>query len=74
MTGDNPFRHENVWAMSDAIKNEQLKPLPDTVSPSIRGIISKLLDKNPSTRPDTSTLLKINVIKYQVLKVIRRIH
>jgi serine/threonine protein kinase len=64
ITGTNPFRHENVWAMSDAIKNEQLKPLPDTVTPSIRGIIAKLLDKNPLTRPDTSTLLKINVVKY----------
>lgn len=74
ITGVNPFRHENVWAMSDAIKNEQLKPMPDTVSPSIRGIIAKLLDKNPSTRPDTTTLLKINVIKYQVLRLISRIH
>lgn len=74
ITGNNPFRHDNVWAMSDAIKNDPLKPLPDTVSPSIRGIIAKLLDKNPQTRPNTSTLLKVNVIKFQVLKLIGRIH
>jgi serine/threonine protein kinase len=49
--------------MSDAIKNEPLKELPSEVSPSIRGIIKRLLDKKPENRPSAIDLLKVNVIK-----------
>jgi hypothetical protein len=40
-----------------SITSEEPKPLPETVSPLIKGLISKLLDKNPVTRPDAKTLL-----------------
>jgi serine/threonine protein kinase len=63
ITGTNPFQHESVWGMSDAIKNEPLKELPSEVSPSIRGIIKRILDKKPENRPSAIDLLKVNVIK-----------
>jgi len=39
------------------IKECEPEPLPSTVSPFIREIIAKLLDKNPETRPDTQELI-----------------
>ena len=45
------------------IKECEPEPLPLTVSPLIREIIAKLLDKNPETRPNTQEL--INKVEIQ---------
>lgn len=39
--------------MIEFIKNNQPAPIPETVSPFIKDIINKLLDKNPQNRPDS---------------------
>jgi hypothetical protein len=45
--------------MMRAIGNDQPPPLPDKVSSFLKETAIKLLDKNPETRPDALTLLKI---------------
>jgi serine/threonine protein kinase len=45
-------------------------PLASTVSPFIKEIISKLLDKNPKNRPDAKELLFKNEIKPFIQKII----
>jgi serine/threonine protein kinase len=47
-----PFECENTFAMMLAIKDKEYAVLPSTVSPYIKDIIKKLLDKNPNERPD----------------------
>ncbi len=41
----------------NAIKELDPAELPPTVSPFIKQLISKLLDKNPKTRSDAASLL-----------------
>jgi hypothetical protein len=40
--------------MMKLISESEPAPLPSTVSPFIKEIIAKLLDKNPENRPDAS--------------------
>ena len=42
----------NNFEMMKLIRESEPAPLPSTVSPFIKEIIAKLLDKNPETRPD----------------------
>ena len=42
-----------------SIGEDQPDPLPVSVSPFMKETVIKLLDKNPETRPDALTLLKI---------------
>jgi serine/threonine protein kinase len=43
--------------MQKLITESDPAPLPSTVSPFIKQIIAKLLDKNPETRPNAEELL-----------------
>ena len=45
-------------ATLNSITDQEPEPLPSSVSPLVRNLISKLLDKNPVTRPDAKTTLK----------------
>ena len=45
------------FAMIDSIKNDQPAQLPTNVSPLIKELIGKLLDKNPDNRPDAEKLV-----------------
>ncbi len=45
--------------MKYAIVNKKGIPLPESVSLFFKDLVEKLLDKNPETRPDALTLLKI---------------
>jgi serine/threonine protein kinase len=58
-----PFECENVFAMMMAIKDNEYSPLPSTVSPFIKDIIKKLLNKNPNDRPDAQALINMVEIK-----------
>jgi serine/threonine protein kinase len=49
--------------MIDSIKNNEPAPLPATLSPFIKEIISKLLEKDPENRPDAQSLLDKDEIK-----------
>ena len=52
-----------------AITEEKPLPLPDTVSQFMKRLLDKLLDKNPETRPDALTLLSIDEIFNEVIKI-----
>ena len=54
-----PFECEHAMAMLLAIKDKEPAPLPTTVSPQIKQIILRLLDKNPQSRPSAETLLDL---------------
>ena len=45
-----------------ATLNEEPISLPISVSPFMKEMVTRLLDKNPETRPDALTLLKIQQI------------
>ena len=47
-----PFEAANYYDTMILIKESKPAPLPSTVSPFIKEIIAKLLDKNPENRPD----------------------
>ena len=47
-----PFEAATYFDTMNLIRNGEPAPLPSTVSPFIKEIIAKLLDKNPETRLD----------------------
>ncbi len=52
-----PFGVLDLYKLIESIKSNDPEPLPATVSPFIKELIAKLLDKNPNTRPDAASLL-----------------
>ena len=54
-----------------AITNEPFAPLPRSVSPFMKRLVSKLLDKDPKTRPSAEILLNIEEIKSSALNVVK---
>lgn len=48
-------------------------PLPDTVSQFLKNLVDKLLDKNPETRPDALTLLSIDEIFNEVIRIQKKV-
>ena len=56
-------------ALLKAITEKKPLPLPDTVSQFMKILLDKLLDKNPETRPDALTLLSIDKIFNEVIKI-----
>jgi serine/threonine protein kinase len=55
--GKLPFEAANFYDTITLIRKSEPSPLPSTVSPFIKQIISQLLDKNPETRPNAEELL-----------------
>jgi serine/threonine protein kinase len=51
-SNQHPFEAASFYATMKLIREGEPVPLPSTVSPFIKEIITKLLDKNPETRPD----------------------
>jgi serine/threonine protein kinase len=49
--GQLPFKEKNEYLTKVLITKSEPAPLPSTVSPFIKEMIAKLLDKNPETRP-----------------------
>jgi eukaryotic-like serine/threonine-protein kinase len=47
-----PFVADTQRIMGNLIVESEPAPLPSTVSPFIKKLIAKLLDKNPENRPD----------------------
>ena len=54
LTGEFPFEHETVWGLVNAIRTEEAKPLPETVSPEVRSIIENALRKEVGERFQTA--------------------
>ena len=48
-----PFESESYFSTMKLITESEPAPLLSTVPPYIKEIIAKLLDKNPSKRPDS---------------------
>ena len=52
-----PFEGDNTFKIIAAIRDKEPAELPSSVTPYILDLIKMLLDKNPDTRPDSSTLI-----------------
>ena len=52
-----PFKGPTFNDTMNLIREKEPAPLPSTVSPFIKEIIAKLLDKNPENRPEAKELL-----------------
>ena len=61
---DTPRKTENLIVESEP------EPLPSTVSPFIKELIARLLDKKPENRPDAEELLSKDEIRPYILKII----
>jgi serine/threonine protein kinase len=55
-----PFDSPTYFEMQKAIKERDAVPLPSSVSPFAKEIVSMCLDKNPKNRPDSEKLMKID--------------
>ncbi len=55
VAGDRPFHGQTGFEMSSAILNEAPQPLPDRVSPSLRAVINRCLQKQPALRYQHAT-------------------
>ena len=69
-----PFEAANFYDTMKLIRESEPAPLPSTVSPFIKEIISKLLDKNPENRPDAQELLIKNEIKPYFNKIVKQVY
>jgi serine/threonine protein kinase len=65
-----PFEAESFYGTMKLISESEPAPLPSTVSPFIKEIIAKLLDKNPETRLDAEELVLKDEIKPYIQKII----
>jgi len=54
VVGKRPFTAPNAVDIAIAQVNEPVPPLPDSVSPGMRDLITLLLEKNPRKRPHTA--------------------
>ncbi len=66
-----PFEGSSYYETMKLISEGDPAPLPSTVSPLVKEIILKLLDKNPETRIDAEQLLKKDEIQ-QFKKLINK--
>ena len=58
MTGKEPFCFMNPIKVSDAIKANDRKPMPDHYSSELRQIVESLLTKDPHSRLTADQLLR----------------
>ena len=62
-----------MFSIINDIREKPFKPLPSGVSPFIKELLSKLLEKDPNSRPDANTLLSDPQIKEYAVKVIKKL-
>ena len=65
-----PFEASSNYETNKLITESEPAPIPSTVSPFIKEMITKLLDKNSETRPDAKELLNKDEIKPFIQKII----
>ena len=65
-----PFEAATYYDTMNLIRETEPTPLPSTVSPFIKEVIAKLLDKNPETRLDAQELLLKDEIRPYIQKII----
>lgn len=58
LTGEPPFRANDVIDLAWRVRNAAPTPLPKTVSPSLAAIIARCLEKSPDARFQTATALR----------------
>ncbi len=62
-----------MFSIINDIREKPFKPLPSRVQPFIQELLSKLLEKDPNSRPDANTLLSDPQIKEYAVKVIKKL-
>ena len=65
-----PFEAATYFDTMNLIRNREPAPLPSTVSPFIKEVIAKLLDKNPESRLDAQELLLKDEVRPYIQKII----
>ena len=71
VTCEHPFEEKNnFFAIITAIKEKPFKPLPAKTSTYMTELITKLLVKEPESRPNSKELLNDPEIKKYLVKVI----
>ncbi len=68
-----PFDSQNNLEFQRFIREKEPSPLPETVSPFIKQIISRLLEKNPENRIDADELVKLPEIEKYIQSMILKI-
>ncbi|KAK2945748.1 putative E3 ubiquitin-protein ligase Nedd-4 [Blattamonas nauphoetae] len=57
-SGQFPFPQKNAYKIYFAIQRRKITPIPDSVPPTLRDIIGKMLTFDANERPNAETLLK----------------
>jgi serine/threonine protein kinase len=68
-----PFESKNHLEFMRLIRENEPAALPEKVSPFIKNIISKLLEKNPDKRISADELVKIPEIEKYIQQVIEKV-
>jgi hypothetical protein len=58
-----PFNAKTQWSLIDKIKQGSYAPIPKQYSPELRHVIDMCLQVNPLKRPDTATLLDMDIFR-----------
>jgi formylglycine-generating enzyme required for sulfatase activity len=61
LTGEYPFNSEAIYGLVLAIQQEEMKPLPETVSPELREVIGHALEKDREKRTQTAREMRLAV-------------
>jgi serine/threonine protein kinase len=61
LTGEYPFNSEAIYGLVLAIQQEEMKPLPDSVSPELRDVIGHALEKDREKRTQTAREMRLAV-------------
>ena len=62
-TREPPFDAKTHLQLVQKIKEGRVNPLPNTYSSELQNVIKSCLKTNPSTRPDTATLIQLPAIR-----------
>jgi hypothetical protein len=58
-----PFNAKTQWSLIDKIKQGSYAPIPKQYSHELRHVIDMCLQVNPTKRPDTATLLDMDIFR-----------
>jgi serine/threonine-protein kinase len=61
LTGEYPFHSEAIYGLVLAIQQEEMKPLPASISPELRAVVEQALEKDREKRIQTAREMRLAV-------------
>ena len=64
-----PFHFEDMNDVKDGLCNKEPYPIPPYYSTELRGLISQMMSKDPTQRPDSDAILALPFIRKEVIQL-----